>query len=104
MQLFDIAARDSSNGELKHFCQVCNYPADVDFNLRLHNQSEEHKVSSMHPCLLPCNNSLVSIQFFDPIWFVFKLAAKKAQEEDNCESRNRGPEWDPVGEIRSNLS
>ncbi|CAH8311740.1 unnamed protein product [Eruca vesicaria subsp. sativa] len=55
----------------KHFCEVCNYPAYDEYNLFLHNQSEEHNR---------------------------KLVEKQAQEEEDCESRKRNPQVDLFNE------
>lgn len=57
VQLFDCVPLDDHKNP-KHFCQVCNYLAFDNYNLLLHTKSEEHnrKVSSIHPCLLPCNH------------------------------------------------
>ncbi|KAG2244755.1 hypothetical protein Bca52824_093408 [Brassica carinata] len=54
-------------GKPTHFCQVCNYPAYDEYNLILHNQSEEHNR---------------------------KLVEKQAQEEEDCEGRKTNPELD----------
>ncbi|KAL0739737.1 hypothetical protein Bca4012_081250 [Brassica carinata] len=41
-ELFGIVPRDSDSYEPIHFCQVCNYPGYDDYNMLLHNQSEQH--------------------------------------------------------------
>lgn len=53
VQSFDLAPKDSSNGEPIHFCPLCNYPAYDNHNLLLHNKSEQHtrKVTKPHASL-----------------------------------------------------
>ncbi|WZY91216.1 hypothetical protein YC2023_047951 [Brassica napus] len=68
-ELFGIVPRDpDSVAEARYFCQVCKYPAYNDYNLFLHNESEEHNRKK-------------------------NLAEKMAQDED-CESRKRNPQMD----------
>jgi len=67
-ELSDIVPRDSWYGKPMHFCHVCNYPGYDEYNMLLHNQSEDHHRKK-------------------------NLAEKMAQEED-CESRKRNPQVD----------
>ncbi|KAF2568469.1 hypothetical protein F2Q68_00028457 [Brassica cretica] len=41
-KLSDIVPRDSWYGKPMHFCHVCNYPGYDEYNMLLHNQSEDH--------------------------------------------------------------
>ena len=76
-------------GKPKHFCQVCNYPAYDEYNLILHNQSEEHnrKVSAACDHYYTFLTTLCITKILSPFWFVFKLVEKHAQQEEDCESR-----------------
>ncbi|CAN7063640.1 unnamed protein product [Brassica rapa subsp. trilocularis] len=41
-ELSDIVPRDSWYCQPMHFCHVCNYPGYDEYNMLLHNQSEDH--------------------------------------------------------------
>ncbi|KAL0721103.1 hypothetical protein Bca4012_035702 [Brassica carinata] len=76
-RLFGIVPVDY-DGNPRYFCPVCNYPAYDEFNMSLHNESEDH---------------------------IHKLADKEQPPQaEDCESRKRNPQVDLFNEINKKQS